>query len=68
MASPRNAASGARVTPEVESISSLLLHPLLQDPKFVAAVLAVFLSVVLFTCKSRFSFGETKLSRLWKLI
>ncbi|KAI9638565.1 signal recognition particle receptor beta subunit-domain-containing protein [Dioszegia hungarica] len=51
MASPRNAASGARVTPEVESISSLLLHPLLQDPKFVAAVLAVFLSVVLFTCK-----------------
>ncbi|KAK8869965.1 hypothetical protein IAR55_000535 [Kwoniella newhampshirensis] len=42
--------SDATVTPEVQAVSSLLAHPLLQDPKFVAAVgglvvLLIFLSL-----------------------
>ncbi|KAK1924738.1 signal recognition particle receptor beta subunit-domain-containing protein [Papiliotrema laurentii] len=36
-------------TPEVETIPSLLAHPLLQDKKFLAAALVLFLSLVLFS-------------------
>lgn len=51
MSSAQRGASSPKLTPEVEPITSMLLHPLLQDPKFLAAVLAVTLSVILYSCK-----------------
>ena len=42
-------------TPEVEPITSLIAHPLLQDPKFLVAVVAVVIGVVVFSGQ----FGET---------
>lgn len=50
MTTARSVATETALTPEVSPISSLILHPLLSDPKFVLAVLAVLLSVVVFSC------------------
>lgn len=44
--------SGLRATPEVEPVSAMLLHPLLQDPKFLAAAVGLLLILVLYTGKS----------------
>lgn len=38
------------LTPEVEPLTSLLLHPLLQDPKFLAAVGGVVILLLVYTC------------------
>ncbi len=43
-----HARAGA-ITPEVEPVTSLLLHPLLQDPKFLAAVFGLLVTVIFFT-------------------
>ena len=43
----------AKITPEVEPLSKLLAHPLLQDPKFVAAAVGLLLLVVLVTGTSQ---------------
>lgn len=49
MAEAVGKAGNFRASPEVAPITSFLLHPILQDPKFLAAALAVFFSIVLFT-------------------
>ena len=43
----------AKITPEVEPLSELLAHPLLQDPKFVAAAVGLLLLVVVVTGTSQ---------------
>lgn len=47
-------AQNLEATPEVAPITSLLLHPILQAPKFLAAALAVFISILLFTGEYHF--------------
>ena len=56
--------STPRATAEVEPVSQLILHPLLQDPKFLAAAIVLVVSLILVSGQSLFSMSHLPLLKI----